>query len=131
MERRTLECRTARRRQTAPVAGQQLPVRDRTRGGSPMVSARRALVCTPRRASMVGGAVLAVVAAQAVAARALPPAPLVRMVAVGQHPLAVAIAPHTGRAFVANSGSNSVSMLDARSGAVVRTVKVGTYPDAV
>jgi YVTN family beta-propeller protein len=36
-----------------------------------------------------------------------------------------------GRVFVANTSSNSVSVLDARSGALLRTVVVGTGPSAV
>src|SRR5438445_760344 len=73
------------------------------------------------------------VAPQAVVRRDASTGPRGRTVTVGRRPLAVAVAARTGRIFVANSGSNSVSVLDARSGLPLRTVPVpvGTYPDAV
>jgi YVTN family beta-propeller protein len=45
--------------------------------------------------------------------------------------MAVAVDERTGAVFVANAGSDSVSVLDATSGAVRRTITVGTYPIAV
>ncbi len=56
---------------------------------------------------------------------------LLRVVAVGHAPSAVATDPTTGRAFVPNRDDNSVSVLDAHSGRVVRTVAVGAAPRAL
>ena len=39
--------------------------------------------------------------------------------------------PHPGRIFVTNSGSNTVSVLDARSGTVLRTIPVGRTPTGI
>jgi len=64
-----------------------------------------------------------------------------RGVTVGMLPVAVAVDARSGRVFVANKGpvdsnlvplgNGTVSVLDARSGAVLRTVPVGTYPAAL
>jgi YVTN family beta-propeller protein len=43
----------------------------------------------------------------------------------------VAVAEQTNRVFVVNQGDNSLSVLDARAGAVLRTVPVGAAPAAV
>lgn len=56
---------------------------------------------------------------------------LLSTVTVGVLPSALAVDAQTGRVFVTNSGSNTVSTLDARSGRVVRTVAVGRDPVAV
>jgi YVTN family beta-propeller protein len=66
---------------------------------------------------------------------------LVRSVTVGMLPAAVAVDARSGRVFVANKGpldsnlvplsNGTVTVLDARSGAVLRTVAVGTYPTAI
>jgi YVTN family beta-propeller protein len=65
----------------------------------------------------------------------------VRSVAVGLLPPAVAVDARSGRVFVANKGpvdgnlvplgNGAVTVLDAHSGAVLRTVGVGTYPTAI
>jgi YVTN family beta-propeller protein len=52
-------------------------------------------------------------------------------VAVGKNPRAVDVDEGRNRAFVANSGSDTVSVLDARTGALLRTVAVGTTPTTV
>jgi YVTN family beta-propeller protein len=57
--------------------------------------------------------------------------PVVRTVAVGSAPLALAVDGQTRRVFVANFGSAIVSMLDAGSGAVLATTPVIPYPDAL
>jgi len=69
---------------------------------------------------------------------------VLRTVAVGHDPAAIAVDARAGRVFVANLngsfplvpqqnllGPDSVSVLDARDGAVVRTVAVGVDPAAV
>jgi DNA-binding beta-propeller fold protein YncE len=66
---------------------------------------------------------------------------LVRRVTVGVLPTAVAVDPRSGRVFVANKGpvdgnlvplgNGTVTVLDERSGAVLRTSGVGTYPTAI
>jgi YVTN family beta-propeller protein len=66
---------------------------------------------------------------------------LLRSVTVGMLPTAVAVDERSGRVFVANKGpvdsnlvplgNGTVTVLDARSGAVLRTVPVGTYPTAI
>src|SRR5205823_1761384 len=55
---------------------------------------------------------------------------VLRTVAVGVGPSAIAVDERRGRVFVANTSSNSVSVLDARGGALLRTVVVGAGPSA-
>src|ERR671931_85092 len=57
--------------------------------------------------------------------------PIVRTIAVGRAPVALAVDGQTRRVFVANFGSATVSMLDAGSGAVLATTAVIPYPDAL
>jgi YVTN family beta-propeller protein len=52
-------------------------------------------------------------------------------VAVGKDPLGVAFDPGTGRVFVANSGSGTVSVIEAVSGRVVAVLTVGARPSGV
>lgn len=54
--------------------------------------------------------------------------PVLRTIAVGQSPAALAIDERTGRAFVVNSGDNTVSVLDTRTATLLRTVGVGWAP---
>jgi YVTN family beta-propeller protein len=75
-----------------------------------------------------GFVLLVVAAVQAIVSRDASVGPLVRTVTVGRDPLTVAIAVHPGRIFVTNSGSNTVSVLDAHSGTVLRTIPVGRTP---
>ena len=56
---------------------------------------------------------------------------LVRTVAVGGLPGALAVAVHRARIVITNSGDGSVSLLDAEQGALLRTVYVGARPGAV
>lgn len=51
--------------------------------------------------------------------------PVAHSVTVGLHPQAVAVDAGVGRAFVVNDGDGTVSVLDARSGRVLRTTGVG------
>ncbi len=51
-----------------------------------------------------------------------PPSPILRTVPVGAWPSAIAVDASTRRAFVVNARDASVSVLDAQSGAVLRTV---------
>jgi YVTN family beta-propeller protein len=55
---------------------------------------------------------------------------MLRAVAVGAAPVAVAVDQSTGHAFVATD-DNSVSVLDTQSGDVLRTVAVGSLPQAI
>src|SRR5205814_5913276 len=57
--------------------------------------------------------------------------PVVRTIAVGSGPLALAVDGQTRRVFVANFGSATVSMLDAGGGAVLATTAVVPYPDTL
>ncbi len=56
---------------------------------------------------------------------------LVRSVPVGISPQALAVDPDTERVFVASSGSNTISVLDARTGTVIRTTRMGGTPQAI
>jgi len=49
---------------------------------------------------------------------------------VGPWPTALALDQRTGHAFVLNSGNNTVSVIDARTGALVHTAVVGAFPGA-
>jgi YVTN family beta-propeller protein len=52
-------------------------------------------------------------------------------VAVGAHPIGVAVAPDGKHAYVANANSNTVSVIRTATNTVVATVPVGNAPDAV
>ncbi len=54
-----------------------------------------------------------------------------RTIGVGRTPVAVAVDPRTRHVFVASSGANSVSMLDAARGTVLRTIAVGRDPSTL
>src|SRR5690349_730749 len=54
--------------------------------------------------------------------------PVLRTIAVGQSPAALAVDERTGRAFVVNSGDNTVSVLDTRTATLLRTIGVGWAP---
>ncbi len=49
----------------------------------------------------------------------------------GRTPGAIAVDAQTARIFVINSGENTVSMLDVRDGALLRTMAVGQSPEAL
>src|ERR687885_94397 len=89
------------------------------------------LLLTGRTMLAAGLAVLLVIVSGAVAGGSLPPIPLVRTVAVGRMPSAMAVDTRRGRVFVADEGANSVSMLDARRGRLLRTVPVGPAPTGI
>src|SRR2546423_9100734 len=59
--------------------------------------------------------------------------PVLRTIAVGASPAAVAVGEQTGRAFVLSMGDGHrrVSVLDARNGRLLRTLAVGTNPVAL
>lgn len=57
--------------------------------------------------------------------------PVVSTVAVGVQPTDVVMDARTGRAFILNTLSNSVSMLDMRNGTLLRTTPVGRRPLAM
>lgn len=52
-------------------------------------------------------------------------------VAVGSEPVSVAVNTATGRAYVANAGDGTVSVLDPGSDAVVATIAVGAHPYSI
>ena len=52
-------------------------------------------------------------------------------VSVGSYPLGVAVSPNGSRAYVANDGSGTVSVIDTATDAVTATVAVGANPDGV
>src|SRR5205823_941461 len=54
-----------------------------------------------------------------------------RTVAVGTDPVDIAVDTRTGRAFVVNRGSNSVSVLDEQDRTAPRTLLLGVHPQAV
>jgi YVTN family beta-propeller protein len=53
---------------------------------------------------------------------------VIRDIEVGLHPTAALV--HNGYVFVANTNSDSISVINARSQKLVRTVKIQTFPDA-
>lgn len=53
--------------------------------------------------------------------------PALCTVTVGRTPVGIGVDPRSGHAFVVNRDSGTVSMLDTRSGTVVRTTTVGDY----
>ncbi len=57
--------------------------------------------------------------------------PVLATAPVGTAPVAIAVDARTGRAFVVNNGDNTVSVLDTRTGALLRTVAVGEGPTGV
>ena len=54
-----------------------------------------------------------------------------RHVTVGEYPISIAVNPKNGRAYVANGGDGTVTVLDGNSDAVVATVSVGSHPYSV
>jgi len=56
---------------------------------------------------------------------------VLRHVAVGVGPFALAVDPQSARAFVTNLGGGSVTVLDARTGTALRSVAVGSLPVAI
>src|SRR2546423_2936738 len=92
--------------------------------------ATRLAVRPSGRAARVG-VVLLVVLASLLVARPWPVPPTVRTSAVGRVPTAVAVDARTRRVFAANLGSNTVSMLDAMSGAVLATIAVAPHPNTL
>ncbi len=52
-------------------------------------------------------------------------------VRVGSAPVSIAVNASTGRAYVANSGDGTVSVLDGDSDAVVATVPIGSHPYSI
>jgi YVTN family beta-propeller protein len=56
---------------------------------------------------------------------------VVATVGVGVNPLGVGVNPSTGRVYVANDGSNTVSVIDGNTNTVIATVGVGSQPEGV
>jgi YVTN family beta-propeller protein len=78
-------------------------------------------------AAAVGAALLG--SGVALALPAHPSTALIASSAVGRGPSALAVDPRSGHVFVANSVDGTVTMLDARTGRVLRTTSVGGDPD--
>lgn len=72
--------------------------------------------------------ILALVVGGVVALRRTSASPIVRTVAVGKSPTALLLDERTHRAFVVNSDSNDVTVIDTRTGALVCTTRVGPRP---
>ncbi len=60
-----------------------------------------------------------------------PPLGVIASVAVGTMPDAIVVLPSLGELFVANSGSNDVSVVSVSSLQVVATIEVGAFPSAI
>ncbi len=77
----------------------------------------------------VGLALLAVLAGS-IGTLYMSDAPLVRTIAVGSHPVRVIVSTRTERAFVIHGGTSAgtISMLDTRTGTLIRTLIVGADP---
>jgi len=87
-----------------------------------------------RAAAAVTAAVAAAalsLTAGAVPASAAVVYPVTAGIVVGSNPAAVAVDPAAGTVYVANLGSNSVSVIDAATNTVTATIPVGTAPDGV
>jgi len=54
-----------------------------------------------------------------------------RRVPVGAAPVSIAVNPVNGRAYVANAGDGTVTVLDGNSDAVVATVPIGSHPYSI
>jgi YVTN family beta-propeller protein len=74
------------------------------------------------------GVVVSLIAVSTVAMSGLSTRPTARTVPVGLAPVAVAVEEQSHRAFVANYGDASLSVLDARSGTRVATIAVPRQP---
>jgi len=95
------------------------------------LSAARSPRCGRRAAAVAIGA-LAVALAAPAAASAAPEAPaVIATITVGSQPWGVAVNPVTGTAYVANSFSNTVSVISGRTRMVTDTIDVGTFPTQV
>lgn len=83
---------------------------------------------TPNIRKVVAGAALVGALIAGAPVHAAPSNGLIRVVTVGGGPSAVAVDAPLHRAYVVNSGDNTVSVLDAHSGLVLRTVTLGAAP---
>jgi YVTN family beta-propeller protein len=84
-----------------------------------------ALVCVP--VGRASAAAAAAVKAKGAASTQTAPAPI----DVGIEPVDVAVDPTTGNAYVANYGSDTVSVIDESTNTVTATIDVGEYPEGV
>ncbi len=57
--------------------------------------------------------------------------PVPQTIATGQGPIAIAINENTHKAYIANHGSSSVTVIDGRTRSVVATVKTGSSPEGI
>ncbi len=66
-----------------------------------------------------------------VSAHGVSASPIIATRAVGPDPSSVAVDVRAGRVFVVNNGDNTITMLDARDGQVVRTISLNGAPTAL
>ncbi len=59
------------------------------------------------------------------------PFTLAQTVPVGQQPIAIAVNESTHKAYVANHGGSSVTVIDGRTKSVIATVKTGSSPEGI
>ncbi len=84
----------------------------------------------PRLRVIVACLLLATAGGGVLASR-LSDTPVVETTVVGLGPGTTAVDERTGRVFVVNTQDRTVSLLDSRSGRLVRTITVGFYPELV
>jgi YVTN family beta-propeller protein len=67
--------------------------------------------------------------ADSTAAQAIPGQTVVATIPVGSFPYGITISPDSKTVYVANSGSNNVSVIDVASNTLTTTISVGVYPE--
>ena len=105
----------------------------RTAGGRWRLPGRRraaVAACMLAAAGLTGGAVLASAGPAAAAPAATPPA-VTATIPVGTAPAGVAAAALAGTVYVANSGSDTVSVISGQTNTVTATIGVGSGPEWV
>jgi YVTN family beta-propeller protein len=84
-----------------------------------------------RRLRVIVACLLLATAGGEIVAARLAATPVVESTVVGLGPGTTAVDERTGRVFVANTEDRTVSLLDSRTGRLVRTITVGFYPELV
>jgi len=93
--------------------------------------ARAGKRATRLRLRMIALVFIAVVGVALVILRVVAQRPDMRTIEVGPHPVALSIDPDNGRAYVASTGNDSVSVLDIKTAMLIRVVRVGPGPQRV